>query len=164
MRSHPTEKFKRVPWFPPCPTVDAGSWKMTWQVWADTSTARFSSVECEGQLSQLILHSSKRNPTKQLKDVVFGSYYLMCTLCTCLCFVHFYSLYICILSAFLFLYISTLRTTISYVMSSIVHFCGEDSCTGVHEVIFYFCYCTFQMSMRRMMSILKMLYKGKWTS
>ena len=28
------------------------------------------------------------------------------------------------------LYVSTLCTTISYFMSGIVHFCGEDSCTG----------------------------------
>ena len=40
-------------------------------------------------------------------------------LCTFLFYLHFYSLYI-----------STLCTTISYFMSSIVHFYGEDSCTG----------------------------------
>jgi hypothetical protein len=56
--------------------------------------------------------------------------------CTFLYFVHFYTLYISILCTFLFflhfysLYISILCTTISYFMSTFVHFFGEDSCIG----------------------------------
>ena len=55
----------------------------------------------------------------------------MSMLCTFLFFVHLYS--ICI---------STLCTTISYVISGIVHFCGEDSCTRgtLSNLLFLFLY------------------------